>query len=88
MPQSPDDPRLKEREFKLIKEEWMPEPIPPQTGVNGVSTTTEGTVIPRGDKLFVEEELQELWDQGVKKDAIEFGEVYEVVAKDKEDFPT
>ncbi|KAI0996873.1 hypothetical protein K3495_g11312 [Podosphaera aphanis] len=74
VPKSNDDPRLKEREFALIRESWMPTE---NLQVNNIHDSEKANkLIPRGDQLFEEEELQELWNIGVMKDIVMMKELY------------
>ncbi|KAI1003358.1 hypothetical protein K3495_g4852 [Podosphaera aphanis] len=82
-----EDPRLKQREFKLIKDEWLPGLN--HSGDDGQVLMSSSVVnsIPRGDQLFEEEELQQLWDQGIAKDMAQFQELYHIMWIDKDQFP-
>ena len=65
MPKFPDDPRLKEREFQLLKDNlWQPED---KTNVINLALIN-GNKIPVGEKLFEDEELKNLWNKGIKED--------------------
>lgn len=88
MPKSMDDPRLKEREFKLLKNEWLLSSRSSGVDTREVMALTIETSIPVGDKLFEEEELQELWDRAVREDLTNFRLLYETLWKDKEEFPS
>ncbi|KAI0996740.1 hypothetical protein K3495_g11442 [Podosphaera aphanis] len=84
VPNNLEDPRLKEREFQLIKKVW----------VNDNSKEPIATIsliknsIPRGVLLFEGKELQDLWDQGVKENASKFEELYSSMWKNERSFPT
>lgn len=71
MPMSMEDPRLKEREFKLIKDNWLPESYHGRDKGQPIVSSLVENSIPRVNQLF-EEELQQLWDQAVTEDASQF----------------
>ena len=84
VPKSPDDPRLKEREFQLLKDNfWQPED---KTNVINLALIN-GSKIPAGENLFEDEELQNLWNKGVKEDK-HFEKLYSSIWQDQRIFPT
>ncbi|KAI1001002.1 hypothetical protein K3495_g7193 [Podosphaera aphanis] len=83
-PNSPNDPRLKEREFQLIKDRWLRSD--PQEPFANLSYVCERK-IPRGHQLFEERELQDLWDEGVHRDNLKFLELYMSLWNDERSFP-
>ncbi|KAI0991703.1 hypothetical protein K3495_g16484, partial [Podosphaera aphanis] len=87
IPRSLDDPRLKEREFRLLKSQWLPtandvEPI------EILPIALEKDPIPLGSSLFEDTGLQELWNRGVKEDLHNFQKLYRTMANNAEQFPT
>lgn len=84
VPQTLNDPRLKEREFKLIRNEWIEKD-------NEILLTplrmSNHNKIPEGKQIFEKKELQPLWDEGVSKDEI-LKIMYETVYNKKDSFPT
>ena len=98
MPQSGDDDRLKEREFQLLKDQWIKESFRAGTihshiGAVKIAPARVGdmdgarTQIPKGQDLFQETELQLLWDQGVERDE-DFKKLYLSMRKGERKFPT
>lgn len=65
LPSTPEDPRLKGREFQLIQDKM----ILPKDGYNvsSLSPVLSGRM-PRGTQVFEDEEMQQLWDRGIKED--------------------
>ena len=58
LPKIDDDPRHKEREFRLIKDEWLtnkPKQISPTVVAN-----IGGVIVPKGSALFEDPEFQSL----------------------------
>ena len=65
-PKSPEDPRLQEREFQLIKDNVL---IPTNKFGDISSVKASERNIPIGESLFEIKDLQDLWNEGVQKDA-------------------
>ncbi|KAI1006414.1 hypothetical protein K3495_g1804 [Podosphaera aphanis] len=87
VPKSEDDPRLKEREFALIKRDWIEEGKDLRVGlVEKGEEAFEDKQIPQGKDLFEDEEMQGLWDRGVEKDPIFRTELYKTMWKDEPGF--
>ncbi|KAI0999353.1 hypothetical protein K3495_g8842 [Podosphaera aphanis] len=85
IPKSLDDPRLKEREYRLLKNQWLPtakdvEPI------EIFPISLEKDPIPLGSCLFEDTGLQELWNRGVKKDLQNFQKLYRTMVNNTEQF--
>ncbi|KAI0994170.1 hypothetical protein K3495_g14012 [Podosphaera aphanis] len=87
IPKDLDDPRLKEREFQLLRNEWFER----EGKANEINLSPlepgPGREIPKGEQLFEEEELQALWNMGVNKDD-KFREIYNAVLRGESLFPT
>ncbi|KAI1002161.1 hypothetical protein K3495_g6045 [Podosphaera aphanis] len=88
VPMSLKDPRLKVREFKLLKDEWLPRAA--QNGEDGQAPMLSlvEISIPRGDQLFEDEDLQRLWGRGVSEDGTQFQELYHTMWSNKDQFTT
>lgn len=84
VPKTIEDPRLKEREFQLIKNDWLKRKT--QRAIMTLSLINNA--IPQGSLLFEEKELQDLWDQGVHKNISSFKELYSSMWKNERSFPT
>ncbi|KAI0996561.1 hypothetical protein K3495_g11620 [Podosphaera aphanis] len=82
VPKSEEDPRLKEREFTLLKQDWVDKGTLEVQGIQ-VAKGLEGNQIPRGDQLFEEDELQTLWDTGMEKDRMIMEKLYSALWKDE-----
>ena len=100
MPHGVDDDRLKEREFQLLKDNWLIElPGAETTHANiCVAQTIQAQgnhqIVSRGEKeipsgpdLFQEPELQQLWDQGKERDK-DFVQLYHSVRRGDRKFPS
>lgn len=61
------DPCLKEREFQLLKSDWLPNLTCSNTNVTNFNVSLAKS-IPSGEGLFEETKLQELWDTAIIKD--------------------
>ncbi|KAI0996011.1 hypothetical protein K3495_g12171, partial [Podosphaera aphanis] len=84
VPTSWEDPRLKEREFILLKDTWLKNQVEVQNVQEVVSAHRE-RVIPPGSVLFEDEEIQSLWDKAVIQDT-NLASVYKTVWMDDPQF--
>ena len=85
VPKRDDDPRLKERESQLLKDEWLG--IKPTNSNLVAVTSIEKATIPKGPALFEDPELQSLWDKGVQNDQKNFLHIYNALHKGLACFP-
>ena len=82
VPKFPENPRLKEREFKLLKEDLYDE-----KNIVSLLKTISSKDIPRGKDLFEDVELQNLWDRGVENDICKFKTLYTALWNNENMFP-
>ncbi|KAI0993806.1 hypothetical protein K3495_g14378, partial [Podosphaera aphanis] len=85
VPKSMEDPRLKEREFTLLKKEWIGENASELHAVQSPRAANELNMIPKGSQLFEDESLQQLWDEAIDKDKV-MKEIYHSMWKDEPQF--
>ncbi|KAI0997025.1 hypothetical protein K3495_g11160 [Podosphaera aphanis] len=89
VPKSMENPRLKEREFTLLKKEWIGENASELHAVQSPMAANElnmiPKVIPKGSQLFEDESLQQLWDEAIDKDKV-MKEIYHSMWKDEPQF--
>lgn len=82
LPNTPDDPRLTERKFRLIKDSWLHA----KSDCINLSLINHQN-IPSGSQIFEEPNLQNLWDQAVQND-ITFKELYSAIWTGERTFPS
>ncbi|KAI0992647.1 hypothetical protein K3495_g15538 [Podosphaera aphanis] len=93
LPKNPDDPRLKEREFQLLRKEWLNKEKPEEATLLApivlVSSAKpeEAQKIPEGKQLFLEKVLQDLWNEGKANDASMFEELYKAMWQNERTLP-
>ncbi|KAI0996221.1 hypothetical protein K3495_g11958 [Podosphaera aphanis] len=93
LPKSPDDPRLKEREFQLLRTEWLNKEKPEEATLLApivlVSSAKpeEAQNIPEGKQLFLEKVLEDLWNEGEANDASMFEELYKAMWQNERALP-
>ncbi|KAI0997510.1 hypothetical protein K3495_g10679 [Podosphaera aphanis] len=86
IPNSTEDPRVKEREFQLIRKDWVGDEG--GTGLNTLQLVgSRDGKIPKGEDIFEEEELQSLWDKGTQVDET-FIKIYRTLWEDSSQFAT
>lgn len=68
MLKSPDDPRLKEREFQLLQNKWLGNNISNNDLAIFSLNKKFKNKIHYDEQLFEVEELQKLWENAIKKD--------------------
>ncbi|KAI0993224.1 hypothetical protein K3495_g14960 [Podosphaera aphanis] len=67
MPSCPKDPRLLEREFQLLRDDWTNDPVYNKSVLSAL-TINSLQQIPQGANLFETADIQDLWDKGVAED--------------------
>ena len=85
LPLSEEDPRLKEREFQLIQNNWITSSS--LIAVADVMTERE-QIVPSGPQLFEDEEIRGLWDKGAKEDEKQFHRLYKCLWNNETVFPS
>ncbi|KAI0998278.1 hypothetical protein K3495_g9919 [Podosphaera aphanis] len=86
IPNSMEDPQVKEKEFQLIQEDWVGDEG--GTGVNTLQLLDlKGGQIPKGNNIFEEEELQNLWNKRIQLDKA-FVKIYRTLWEDSSQFAT
>lgn len=67
IPENPNDARLREREFQLIKNNWLPNNGAANLDLCHINNLSN-SFIPKGNVLFEDTNLQSLWDTAVTTD--------------------
>ncbi|KAL5594252.1 uncharacterized protein BROUX77_006207 [Berkeleyomyces rouxiae] len=83
-PQGEDDERLKSRIMKLVKDHWLPEAT--TVALSPAEIVQRTDIVPHGDQIFSQQDLQRLWDEAKTKDS-DFHEMYKALATAERSFP-
>ncbi|KAL5601325.1 uncharacterized protein BROUX77_005574 [Berkeleyomyces rouxiae] len=83
-PQGEDDERLKSRIMKLVKDHWLPGAT--TVALSPAEIVQRTDIVPHGDQIFSQQDLQRLWDEAKTKDS-DFHEMYKALAAAERSFP-
>lgn len=76
IPKHHDDPRYQQREFRLLKKEWLETDIPCDKISLLPIKISNDQVVSEGNSLFETKELQDLWNRDKTEDATVFNVLY------------
>lgn len=86
LPQNASDDRLREREFQLLKDEWVKDSSQPAETCALNAASVENACLPPGSSVFTESDLQLLWDAGLDADE-KTRTMYDALHQGARDFP-
>ena len=78
---SQDDIRYSERDFRLLRDEWLP------TQETQISSSSTGALSPAGCQIFQDPEFITLWDRALAED-LSFRDIYQAVQAGDRTFPS